>query len=152
MLLPRPLRRSDGIEGIAFYHQSPARRGHWGRTVRSACLILILLMTTGARAALRAAAASRTFLAGADVSYFGYIESHGGVYRYNHQPVGLIRAFKQSGCNCLRLRLWHRATRNEKSQLGKLGTLNDLAYTLPLAQKIKKAGFYFILDMHFSDT
>ncbi|NNM84365.1 MAG: hypothetical protein HKL96_01205 [Phycisphaerales bacterium] len=152
MLPPRPARRSQGIGGIACYHQSLARRGQYGRILRSACLILILLMTAGAPAALHAAASSHTFLAGADVSYFGYIESHGGIYRYNHQPVGLIRAFKQSGCNCLRLRLWHRATAHEKSQLGKLGTLNDLAYTLPLAQKIKNAGFYFILDLHFSDT
>ncbi len=148
-MLHSPAARS---QGIACYHPSLARRGNSGRTVRSVCLILILLMTTGATTALHAAAAGRTFLAGADVSYFGYIESHGGVYRYNHRPVGLIQAFKLSGCNCLRLRLWHRATRMEKSQLGKLRTLNDLAYTLPLAQKIKKAGFYFILDMHFSDT
>ncbi len=139
-------------QGIAYYPQSLASRGHSGRPLTLVCLILILLMTTGVPAALHAAAASRTFLAGADVSYFGYIESHGGVYRYNRRPVGLIQALKQSGCNCLRLRLWHHATALEKSQFSKLGTLNDLAYTLPLARKIKKAGLYFILDMHFSDT
>ena len=116
----------------------------------SAWLILMVLMTAVAPAALHAADADHTFLAGADVSYFGYIESNGGVYRYNHRPIGLIQAFKQSGCNCLRLRLWHRATALEKPQLGTLRTLNNLAYTLPLAQKIKEARFYFILDMHFS--
>ena len=118
----------------------------------SAWLILMVLMTAVATAALHAADANHTFLTGADVSYFGYIESHGGVYRYNHRPIGLIQAFKQSGCNCLRLRLWHRATALEKPQLGTLRTLNNLAYTLPLAQKIKEARFYFILDMHFSYT
>ncbi len=119
------------------------KRHHW--------VVLILIMAALPNV-LRAASAKTDFLAGADVSYFGYIEAHGGIYRYDRKPMGLIQAFKQSGCNCLRLRLWHRATRMEQSRLGKLATLNDLAYTLPLAQKIKKAGLYFILDMHFSDT
>ena len=114
--------------------------------------LLVILFLAAMPGLLCAAPASNNFLAGADVSYFGYIESHGGIYRYDHKPVGLIRAFKQSGCNCLRLRLWHRATAAERRKWGTLRTLNNLAYTLPLAQKIKKAGLYFILDMHFSDT
>ncbi len=107
---------------------------------------LVILFLAAMPGLLCAAPASNNFLAGADVSYFG------GIYRYDHKPVGLIRAFKQSGCNCLRLRLWHRATAAERRKWGTLRTLNNLAYTLPLAQKIKQAGFYFILDMHFSDT
>ena len=109
-------------------------------------------MITGLPGLSHAAPARNRFLAGADVSYFGYIAAHGGIYRYNHKPTGLIQAFKDSGCNCLRLRLWHRATAAERRKWGTMATLNNLAYTLPLARKIKKAGFYFILDMHFSDT
>lgn len=127
-----------------------AGKGGQHDAVKRMYLVPLMMVIAILPSALRAA--EPTFLAGADVSYFGYIESHGGIYSYNHRPVGLIQAFKQSGCNCLRLRLWHRATRREESQLGKLGTLNDLAYTLPLAQKITKAGLYFILDMHLSDT
>ena len=123
-----------------------------GKTWRFAHPVLLLLLIAVVPASLRAEHGGSNFLTGADVSYFGYIASHGGIYRYNHKPVGLIQAFKQSGCNCLRLRLWHRATAAERRKWGKLETLNNLAYTLPLAEKIKKAGFYFILDMHFSDT
>ncbi len=112
-------------------------------------LMLIAIITT---AAAPVRGATHRFWAGSDVSYFGYIESHGGVYRYNHQATGLLQAFKRAGCNCLRLRLWHRATEAEKRRFGKLGTINDLAYTLPLARRIKKAGFYFVLDMHFSPS
>ena len=113
-------------------------------------IALLAAMVTIAAAPVRGA--NHTFWAGSDVSYFGYIESHGGVYRYNHQPIGLIQAFKRAGCNCLRMRLWHRATAAEKGRFGKLGTTNDLAYTLPLAKRIKKAGFHFVLDMHFSPS
>ncbi len=93
-----------------------------------------------------------TFLAGADVSFFGYIQKHGGVYRYRGEPVGLLKAFKTSGCNFLRLRLWHRATAAEIKAHGALNTVNNLAYTVPLARQIRKLGFVFDLDMHFSDT
>ena len=120
--------------------------------MKSLYLSLVVMIITALPKGLQAAPARNIFLAGADVSYFGYIESHGGIYCYDHQPVGLIQAFKQSGCNCLRLRLWHRATAAERRKWGTLRTLNNLAYTLPLAEKIKKAGLYFILDMHFSDT
>ena len=124
----------------------------FGRKVKTHRWFLLILILTALPSLLRAAPARNNFLSGADVSYFGYIQSQGGIYRYNHKSVGLIQAIKNSGCNCLRLRLWHRATPMEKSRWGKLGTLNDLAYTLPMARKIKKAGFYLILDMHFSDT
>jgi arabinogalactan endo-1,4-beta-galactosidase len=92
------------------------------------------------------------FLTGSDVSYYGYISAHGGVYRYGGKPVGLLQAFKLSGCNTLRLRLFHRPSAAEQKKFGYLNTLNDLTYTLPLAQQIVHAGFYFVLDMHFSDT
>ena len=92
------------------------------------------------------------FLTGSDVSYFGWIDSHGGIYRYHQKPVGALTAFKKAGCNTLRLRLFHRPTMAEVKQFGKLNTLNDLAYTLPLAKKIVHAGFDFVLDLHFSDT
>ncbi len=96
--------------------------------------------------------AAEPFYTGSDVSFYGYISSHGGIYRYDHRPVGLLQAFKLARCNTLRLRLFHRATPAERSKHGLLATLNNLAYTLPLAQKIVKAGFYFVLDMHFSYT
>ena len=103
MLFGRPTRSSRGFTSC---HQALAGRGNSVRGIRPACLLLILLMIAAAPAALRAAPAGDVFLAGADVPYFSYIESHGSIYRYNHKPIGLIQAFKLSGCNCLRL--WHR--------------------------------------------
>ncbi len=92
------------------------------------------------------------FLTGSDISYFGWIDSHGGIYQYHHQTIGALAAFRQAGCNTLRLRLFHRPTAAEVKKFGKLNTLNNLAYTLPLAKKIVNAGFNFVLDLHFSDT
>lgn len=66
--------------GFASCHQALAGHGHSVRGIRRACLLLILLMVAAAPVALRAAPAGDVFLAGADVSYFGYIESHGGIY------------------------------------------------------------------------
>jgi arabinogalactan endo-1,4-beta-galactosidase len=122
------------------------------RAVKRTYLIAILVLIAMVPGALRAAPLGKAFLAGADVSDYGYIQNHGGVYRYDHKTVGLISAFKQAGCNCLRLRLWHRAAASERAKRWTLGSLNNLAYNLPLAQQIKKAGLYFVLDMHFSDT
>lgn len=138
--------------GMTLRFKSITAQCHSGMTWRFALPFLLFLVVAVVPAPLRAAQAGNAFLTGADVSYSGYIASHGGIYRYEHKAVGLIQAFKQSGCNCLRLRLWHRATAMERRKWGRLGTLNDLAYTLPLAREIKKAGLYFILDMHFSDT
>ncbi len=118
--------------------------------VAVACVALVVCVRPAlARSALRSAT---PFYTGSDVSYYGYINAHGGVYRYDHKPVGLLQAFKRAGCNTLRLRLFHRATPAERARHGLLPTLNDLAYTLPLAEKVVRSGFYFVLDMHLSYT
>lgn len=137
----------------------------WGGHDASFLLLAVLLLTPAMAAAGRSPrfdrhstrAAARllrrgTFLTGADVSFFVYIQKHGGVYRYRGKPVGLLKAFKKSECNFLRLRLWHRATAAEVKAHGALNTVNNLAYTVPLARQIKKLGFVFDLDMHFSDS
>lgn len=92
------------------------------------------------------------FSAGADISYYGYIEHHGGAYRIHGKTLSLPVLFKSAGCNTLRLRLWHKADKKEVSRFGKMATLNNLSYTLPLAVRIKRSGSYFVLNMHFSDT
>lgn len=92
------------------------------------------------------------FLTGADISYYGYITQHGGIYRYDHKKANLAYILRAAGCNTARLRLWHRASRKETMKYGRLGTLNNLAYTLPLAEQVKHQGLYLILNMHFSDT
>lgn len=99
-----------------------------------------------------ALAALPKFSVGADVSYYGYIQQNGGVYRLSGAALPLPEIFKRSGCNTLRLRLWHNASASERARWGVLGTLNTLDYTLPLAVQVKRAGFDLVLNMHLSDT
>lgn len=99
-----------------------------------------------------AAAAIPEFSAGADISSYGFIESHGGIYRLRGQEMPLPALLSRAGCNTARLRLWHEASPDEMRRLGPEATGNDLRYTIPLAREIKRQGLYLVLDMHFSDT
>lgn len=85
------------------------------------------------------------FLKGGDVSLLQKIEDLGGVYRQDGKPRDLLAIFKDHGCNCIRLRLFH-------SPDGKGPVVNDLPYTLRLARRIRAAGFRLLLDFHYSDT
>ncbi len=118
---------------------------------------IVVLMIAATAGDIRAAGhtaprAGKRFLTGADISDYGYIQAHGGIYRFQGKPVGLLQAFRLAGCNCLRLRLWHGASAAERARYSPPARLNNLHYTLPLARSVKKAGFYFVLDMHFSPT
>ena len=132
-----------------------------GLAATVALLVIVLaaaaaIVTRTSAKAREAAAGERAhlprFLVGADVSDFGYIESHGGVYRLDGKPMALPRIFRRAGCNTLRLRLWHDASSREKARLGLYNTLNTIDYTLPLAARIMKSGVSFVLNMHLSDT
>lgn len=92
------------------------------------------------------------FSVGADVSDYGYIEQHGGIYRLAGKQMSLLAIFKRAGCNTLRLRLWHNARSRTKARLGRYNALNTIDYTVPLAARIKRDGFDFVLNMHLSDT
>lgn len=92
------------------------------------------------------------FSVGADVSDYGYIERHGGIYRRGGRQSSLPMIFKSAGCNTLRLRLWHNASSEEIKKWGLYNTLNTIHYTFPLAVRIKQDGFSFVLNMHLSDT
>lgn len=106
----------------------------------------------GAASAGNSAAVIPEFSAGADISSYGYIESHGGIYRLRGQQMPLPMLLRRAGCNTLRLRLWHEASPDEVRRLGKGATGSNLRYTVPLAREIKRQGEYLVLDMHFSDT
>ena len=89
-----------------------------------------------------------TFLVGGDLSYLAREEHLGAVYKENGKPVDALHLFKSRGWNIVRLRLWV----NPPSSLPQWDNLNDLPYTLALAKRVKKAGFKFLLDLHYSDT
>ena len=67
------------------------------------------------------------------------------VFKDAGKPADIFAVFQRHGANCVRLRLFVQPD-------GKAGVVNDLAYTLDLAKRVKAAGLLFCLDFHYSDT
>jgi len=84
-------------------------------------------------------------LLGADISTLAQVEQRGGVFRDHGQPDDAIAIFTRHGWNCFRLRIF-------VDPDGRGGVINSLAYTRPLAKRIKDSGATLILDFHYSDT
>jgi len=84
-------------------------------------------------------------LSGADISALERIEQAGGLFRAGGQPADAIAILRAGGSNLLRLRLFL-APNGQEVQV------NDLAYTIRMAQRIKAAGGRLLLDFHYSDT
>ncbi|MDQ2731823.1 MAG: arabinogalactan endo-1,4-beta-galactosidase [Armatimonadota bacterium] len=85
------------------------------------------------------------FWVGGDISFLSKIEQLGGVYKDHGLPGDALQIFKRRGANTMRLRLWVHPD-------GQGMNISDLPYTLALAQRVKKAGFKLLLDIHYSDT
>jgi arabinogalactan endo-1,4-beta-galactosidase len=85
------------------------------------------------------------FLLGGDISLAPKLEEHGVVFKDNGAAEDIFKIFRAHNANCVRLRLFvHPDGRN--------GVVNDLPYTIALAQRVKAAGLLFSLDFHYSDT
>jgi arabinogalactan endo-1,4-beta-galactosidase len=97
-----------------------------------------------------ASPAENNFIAGADLSLLAYFETNGIVYKDNGQPGDAIKILKNHGINCIRLRLF--TSNAAQVQADPYDYVNNLAYTVPLAVRVKKAGLQFMLDFHYSDT
>src|SRR5690606_22032014 len=69
----------------------------------------------------------------------------GAVYRVDSVPSDAIQALRDHGMNWFRLRLF-------VDPDGENVVVNDLAYTIELAKRIKASGAKFLLDFHYSDT
>jgi arabinogalactan endo-1,4-beta-galactosidase len=83
---------------------------------------------------------------GGDVSALPVLEAHGAAFQSADGKSGdVIHIMRTAGANCFRLRLF-------VSPNGKGVVVNDLAYTLRLAQRVKKSGAALLLDFHYSDT
>jgi arabinogalactan endo-1,4-beta-galactosidase len=82
------------------------------------------------------------FAVGADLSFLGYAEQHGMVFKDGGQPKPGLQLFKEHGYNWVRLRLFHTPTELP----------NDLSYTIAQAKEAKALGYKFLLDIHYSDT
>jgi len=99
------------------------------------------------------AQASTNFLAAADFSDLAFFESKGITYKDGGQVQDGIQILKNHGINCIRLRLWtSSAAQAQGSAMNAYNYTNNLAYTVPLAVRVKNAGLLFSLDFHYSDT
>jgi len=83
--------------------------------------------------------------AGGDISGLAALERQGATYRFDGRPGDMIEETQKLGWNMYRLRLFVNPS-------GKNLQVNDLEYTLALAERIKKAGGEILLDLHYSDT
>jgi arabinogalactan endo-1,4-beta-galactosidase len=81
------------------------------------------------------------FYLGADISTLSEVEQRGGVYMDGDKPGDALAIFMKNGWNCFRLRIWV----NPRTDA------NGLAYTVKLAQRIKRSGGTLMLDFHYSD-
>ena len=87
----------------------------------------------------------REFLVGGDISMLTKIEEHGGVFREDGKPVDFLKILKKYGCNCQRLRIFVNPTYRN-------AVVQDTAYTIALAKRIKGHGMKLLLNFHYSDT
>jgi arabinogalactan endo-1,4-beta-galactosidase len=89
-------------------------------------------------------------LAGTDLSDLAFFEQRGVIYRENGEALDAFSILKRQGLTCVRLRLFTSSAAQAQADPYNYG--NNLDYTLPLARRVKVAGFKLILDFHFSDT
>lgn len=61
-----------------------------------------------------------------------------------------LAILKDHGLSCVRLRLLTSSA--AQAQADPYNYINNLDYTLPLAQRVKNAGLQLMLDFHYSDT
>jgi arabinogalactan endo-1,4-beta-galactosidase len=83
------------------------------------------------------------FIKAADMSYLPLIESEGTVF-YNNQLVAedALQTLKKSGCNTIRIRLWHSPSDHHSG-------FNEVKL---FAQRVKSLGMKVWLTVHYSDT
>lgn len=91
-------------------------------------------------------------LLGGDISLLPSYEAEGTVFRNAEgeavEPLGF---FKEQGWNAIRVRLFVEPEKAPADHKGE-GVCQDLDYVLRFGQRIKEAGYRFMLDFHYSDT
>src|SRR5262249_44492312 len=116
----------------------PSRR----RTLRALSLAI-------ASACAPAVARGDPFYMGGDVSLPPFIESKGGSFRDDAQVRPMEQIMVNHGDNLFRLRLFVNPNTNYNATQG---AIQDLNYTISLAQRLKATGAKILLDLHYSDT
>ncbi|ULQ59635.1 arabinogalactan endo-1,4-beta-galactosidase [Brucepastera parasyntrophica] len=80
---------------------------------------------------------------GADISFYDQLESMGTVFLDNGTERDLLDILWDRNVNWIRLRLWKDPSGHD--------SWCSLERTLEMARRVKEAGFYFLLDIHYSD-
>jgi arabinogalactan endo-1,4-beta-galactosidase len=89
--------------------------------------------------------ATASMFLGADISALERIEQAGAVFRDSGQAGDAIAILRAHGAGGFRLRLFVSPNYTEVQ-------VNDLAYTVRMAGRVKAAGAKLLLDLHYSDT
>ncbi|MBN9692358.1 MAG: glycosyl hydrolase 53 family protein [Verrucomicrobia bacterium] len=110
--------------------------------------LAVAVLTVTAFSGLRLNAGE--FLAGADLSHLRFFEDRGIVYREAGQAGDAPTLLRARGLNCVRLRLF--TSSSAQAQADPYNFVNNLEYTVPLAVRVKQAGFKLLLNFHYSDT
>lgn len=104
---------------------------------------------------IQSAARTEPFILGADISWIQEREHYGVQYADNGLVKDIFEILKDHKFNYIRLRLFvdptAKITGETESPYSADGYCN-LANTRIMAKRIKKAGFKFLLDFHYSDT
>ena len=90
---------------------------------------------------------------GGDISLLTKYEEKGAIY-YNengNRITNMLSYLEETGLNAMRVRLFVDPSRADAEDQGE-GVCQDLPYVTALGQRIKAAGFNFLLDIHYSDT
>jgi arabinogalactan endo-1,4-beta-galactosidase len=120
-------------------------RHRQARRLAGAAGCLLALFTVGS-----SAGAAAPFIAGADASLLAFFESNGIAYQDRGQKQDALVILKNHGINTIRLRLFTSSA--SQAAADPYDYINNLAYTVPLAVRVKHAGLKFLLDFHYSDT
>ena len=94
--------------------------------------------------------APESFIVGADMSHLAFFESKGKVYKDGGVTTNALAILQKYGVTCVRLRLFTSSA--AQAAADPYNYINNLDYTIPLAQRVKNAGLQFCLDFHYSDT
>lgn len=111
------------------------------RVISATALLMMLVVR---------ASVAEEFLAGADMSHLVFFEDRGTIYQDGGQIGDALTMLKSRGVNCVRLRLF--TSTGVQAQADPYNYTNNLAYTLPMAVRVKNAGLKFLLDFHYADS
>ena len=88
---------------------------------------------------------------GGDISLLPEYEKARAIFKDKGTAVAPLVLFKKVGWNAMRLRLFVNPDQYKGADRDP-NACQNLAYILPLAKRIKAAGFRLLLDFHYSDT